>query len=352
LTRVRPLPLPPRFTGAPFAAADARAAGVSDGRLSGRRLTIPTRGVRSADAAAAVGDRAAAFMLALPPDVAFSHLTAAQLWGLPLTRSLESAPGLHLIRRSHLPQIRREGCHGHRGLQSRALWRLDDLPVVGREDTWCDLGELGGSVLTVDDLIVLGDTVVTRLDTEAAAPEWADEESCARSAARLVRAAPWQAAQSLRSGQPESGLTGRDLLAACLTSRVRPRGKVRLEEALGLVRSGVRSPMETRSRIMFHRAGFPEPLVNEVIRDDAGGFLLEGDLVWRDQKVIGEYQGEHHASIHRRSSDSSRASVAEDFGWTVLEIYAADVFNRPRRIACLQRFARALDLDPATLRVE
>ena len=287
-------------------------------------------------------------MLDVPPDVAFSHVTAARLWGLPLPTSLETSGGLDLIRRSHLPQIRRAGCRGHRGLESRSLWRLDDLPLVGREDTWCDLGELAAGDLTIDDLVIAGDEVVNRIDRQALAPLWAADESVAR----LVRAAPWETTSAIGVGCPDPGLVGRDLLSKCLAARVRPRGKARLDEALALVRSGVRSPMETRSRLMFHRAGFPEPLVNEAIRDEAGQFLLEGDLVWRAQRVIGEYQGQHHASIRRRSADSSRASVAEDHGWTVLEIFAEDVHQRPRRMACLTRFARALGVDPATLRIE
>ena len=78
---------------------------------------------------------------------------------------------------------------------------------------------------------------------------------------------------------------------------------------------------------MFHRAGFPEPELNAVVRDAHGGWLLEGDLVWRKQRVIGEYQGSDHASIRRRSADSSRATGAEAEGYRVLEIYAEDVYR-------------------------
>jgi len=100
---------------------------------------------------------------------------------------------------------------------------------------------------------------------------------------------------------------------------------------------------------MFVRAGFPEPVVNLPILDEAGDFLAEGDLVWPDQRVIGEYQGEHHADRRRRSADSGRGHLLRSHIWTHEELWAEDVFHRPRRIAALRRFAEHLDLDPKTL---
>ncbi len=100
---------------------------------------------------------------------------------------------------------------------------------------------------------------------------------------------------------------------------------------------------------MFVRAGFPEPAVNREVFHRDGSWMLEGDLVWESRRVVGEYQGRDHGSIRRRSYDSARSSLAADEGWRVLEIYAEDVYRPARRVACLTRFAKALDLDPATL---
>jgi len=100
---------------------------------------------------------------------------------------------------------------------------------------------------------------------------------------------------------------------------------------------------------MFVRAGFPEPAVNRNVFHRDGGWLLEGDLVWESQRVIGEYQGSDHGSIRRRSHDASRSALAQDEDWRVLEIFAEDVYRPARRIDCLRRFAGALDLDPRTL---
>ena len=161
--------------------------------------------------------RARAFAAALPSDVAFSHITSARLLGLPLpSRIVDSA--LHVMRSSDRTRIRRTGCRGHRGLETRGVEIVKGLRVVCGPDTWCDLGDLLTGLLTVDDLIVIGDAILARLGEEPS------------------------------------------VLASVLESRVRPRGRTMLTEALGLIRAGARSPMESLTRLMFVRAGFPEPV--------------------------------------------------------------------------------------------
>ena len=290
-------------------------------RLRAPELTTPTRSVRAVGEVDALVDRARAFRVALPGDVVFSHVTACQLWELPLPRRLEDQVELDVMRGTARAHIRRSGCRGHRGLEHRSTVRCRGLPVTGLADTWVDLGEVLDRGLAVDDLVVVGDQVLTRLAGEPE-PGESPRERYARARAELGRA---------------------------LEARVRPRGKAALASALDLVRAPVRSPMETRARLMVHRAGFPEPQVNADAHAVGGGWLLEGDLVWPQQRVVGEYQGKDHASIRRRSYDAQRHAVAGEEGWRVLEIYSEDVFRRPRRLACLRRFARELGLDPALL---
>ena len=109
--------------------------------------------------------------------------------------------------------------------------------------------------------------------------------------------------------------------------------------------------MESRARLMFHRAGFPEPEVNAAVHAHDGGWLAEGDLVWRGQRVIGEYQGAVHGGIRERSYDADRNGLLTDEGWRVLEIYSDDVFRPARRRETVTRFALALGLDPSTLHI-
>jgi hypothetical protein len=301
--------LPETWRTRPFTVGELRDAGLPPSRLRHSALHLPTRSVRSARPVVTVAERAAAFAKALPEDVAFSHGTAALLLGLPLPGRFEGSVVLDVMRDSSRTPIRRKLCAGHRGLESRTVVEVAGLRVVAARDTWCDLGELVCRGLTIDDLVVAADEVLNRLGPDAATLEEA------------------------------------------LAQRCRPRGSKSLEEAVARARPGVRSPMESRTRLMFVRAGFPEPEVNAEVLDAHGGWLLEGDLLWREQRVIGEYQGADHASIKRRSADASRATVAEAEGYRTLEIFAEDVYRGARRRACLTRFARALLLDPAHLRI-
>ncbi len=303
------VPLPEDLAGGPFTVGQARSVGLRHCDLRGHGLHRPTHAVRTTAAPATLRELAAAFAVALPPDAAFSHVTAALLLGLPLPAALEAQVALDVVRPTGRGQVRRRGCLGHRGLEARETVRVAGVPVVGPADTWVDLGEVLHRGLVLDDLVVAGDAVANRPGGVAA-------------------------------------------MATVLSGRGRPRGKRVLESALSLVRPGVRSPMETRSRLMFVRAGFPEPEVNGTVRDGSGEWILEGDLVWREQRVVGEYQGEDHSSRARRSADAHRAGLASDEDWTVIELFAEDVHRAPRRRATLRRFAAALGLDPGRLRVE
>ncbi len=350
-------PLPAALLRQPFTPEDVRCWQLPPAVLRRAALHTPTRGVRVAEVPETILARVDAFDVGLPKDAAFSHVTAAQLWDLPLPRGLEDRQILDVMRATGLPQTRRLGCHGRRGSENRSIWAVHGIRVIGLADTWCDLGELATGpdpTMDLDDLVIVGDAIVRRLDESAIALQEGVEFEAAATCQELWPRPgdPGRAELMALLARESAGSVGMAELRRALSARVRPRGRKVLAEALALVRPRVKSPMETRSRLMFLRAGFPEPFVNEEIRDEIGSFLLEGDLVWRAQRVVGEYQGEHHASIKRRSADSNRASVAEDHDWTVLEIFSEDVHQRPRRIACLTRFARALTLDPATLRIE
>ena len=162
--------------------------------------------------------------------------------------------------------VRRRGCHGHAASSGGEVVEVDGLRVVGPADTWVDLGEVAGRGLTVDDLVVAGDVVVNRIARRARMP--------CRGASR---------------------------------GRVRPRGKALLVE--------VAAPGASRVEVADGDALTVDVRPGRLSRARAqrrtsatahGGWLLEGDLVWRKQRVIGEYQGSDHASIRRRSADSSR----------------------------------------------
>lgn len=318
----------PEVLGAGPVALDALV-GLPAYRLRAPHLQRPTRGVRSLARPETADEWISAMAPVLPVDGALSHGSACRVWDLPLPDAVAQDWTVDLMSVGET-RVRRHGCRGHRGLETRSVELVRGLPVVGLADTWCDMGELVGSGVDVDDLVVLGDAVVARLDGRGGPHHGLPQRE-----------------QRLRRSSP-----GLAELRTTLEGRVRPRGAVSLRRALDLVVPGVRSPMETRARVMFVRAGFPEPLANVPITRPDGSWLLEGDLVWWPQQVVGEYQGKDHAGIDRRSRDSARAADAGECGWTVLEIFAADVYRPPRRRQTLSRFAAALDLDPAALTID
>ena len=252
---------------------------------------------------------------------AFSHVTSAQLQGLPLSYALEADERLHVCRPIDTTHLRRRGVVGHRALHPRSITQVHGLPVVGLADTWVDLGELvgRGKPLGLDDAIVIGDACATEL--ESVVP-----------------------------------------LRAALARRVRPRGKALLTEALELIRAGSWSPRETQARIMFVRGGLPEPRLNEPIYASWNPKVLlgYGDLVWRFDlpdgrkvRVIGEYQGaEFHSGDDQKAHDAKRSRRFCRDGWTVIEIWAADMAGPEARWAIIRRFADELGVDESALSLQ
>ena len=98
---------------------------------------------------------------------------------------------------------------------------------------------------------------------------------------------------------------------------------------------------------MFVRHGLPEPELNsEVAAADGSGFVCRGDFVWRDKKVIAEYQGSHHfGSFERGDDDIARRLLVEDDDWKYVELTKLDVFSPARRMGMLRRLARYLDVE-------
>ncbi len=193
------------------------------------------------------------------------------------------------------------------------------LRVTSLADTWVDLGEVVDRGVGRDDLVVAGDVVAGRTP----------------------------------GIHPRSPVTDAvQPLADALAARVRPRHKTLLMTALSLVRDGVRSPMETRARLMFHDARFPEPEVNGPVHAARrrvarrGATSCGGSSGWS-----GSTRAPCTRAIAARSRDAHRSGLLGDEGWTVLELFREDLVDRARRTTTLRRFARALHLDPSTLAI-
>lgn len=294
----------------PFLRRDGVAQSVPQRVLDSPMLVRPTRGVRLFAVPRTLAERAAALLPALPKDAAFSHVTAAALLGLPLSYAMEQDERLHVSSRLDTRRMRRPGVVAHRCLHTRSRDTAEGLPVVGLADTWADLGELvgRGKPVGLDDLIVIGDAIATRLDS-----------------VRPLRDA--------------------------VMRRVRPRGKATLLEALQEIRVGSASPRETLARLMLVRCGLPEPVLNHPVLDVAGHLLGYADFLWKEQRVAGEYQGEEfHAGEEERARDERRRLGFERrAGLQVEEIWKSDMAALADREACVLRFAQALGVPRSRL---
>lgn len=292
-----------------FSVKAGLASGLTVRVLNSDRYVRPTRGVRSTATPASLVDRAAAFVQVFPKTASFSHLTAARLHVLPVSYAMEADERLHVVCPISQSRIRRADVVGHRAFHPRSITLVDGLPVVDLADTWVDLGELvaRGKPVGLDDLIVVGDAIATRL----------------------------HGIQPLRDA---------------LARRVRPRGKATLLEALEEVRVGSASPRETLARLMLVRSGVPQPALNKPIHGPDGSLLGIGDLVWKRPKVIGEYQGaEFHDGENERARDGVRRRGLEADGWRVEEIWHEDMSTTSARHDCVRRFSRALSVDESGL---
>jgi very-short-patch-repair endonuclease len=86
--------------------------------------------------------------------------------------------------------------------------------------------------------------------------------------------------------------------------------------------------------------GLPEPEVNGIIRDGGGYRVAECDLVFRKQRVLLEYEGDHHrADPATFRKDITRYDRLQDLGWRVIRVTEADL-KRPEEL--LARIRRAL----------
>lgn len=276
-----PAPIPEALRTHPFTRAQARAAGLTDTQLRGKRFVQLLRGVYlCADLEPGPAHWARAGLELAPKDAIVSHVTALALWGLDL-------PGRHPVHVStNEPRVTRVvGLVGHRREAGIARRVVRGVPVTSPERTLIDLG-----------------TWLTKV--------W------------LIIVAEWMM---------HAGLINRRGIAAYAENRhLSGVGPVR--DMLPWVREGAESPMETAVRLMIVFAFLPQPECNQNIVDDDGNFVARVDMVYRRWLVAIEYDGRwHERSSAQRTRDRDRRERLERMGWTVIVIYDADLAD-PARI--------------------
>jgi len=289
------VPLPADLAASPFRLEAARAAGLGDGRLRGADLARPFRGVRSAHPVSP----AAAYAPLLRPGDRFSHTTAAELWPLPLP----TAGAVHVTATPPRNAPRGAGVIGH-AARGRIVMR-GGLPVSDPLTLFVELA----TVLREEDLVAVGDALV--LDPAVLDP---------------LDLRPWATLDELRSG--------------CADSRA--PGSRRARRAAARVRQGAESPRETRLRLILLAAGLPEPELNQDVRDARGRWIGRFDMVYREAKVIVEYDGDQHrTSRDQYEKDMVRIERAIAAGSTVVRVRASGL-NRPAETVARVRAALGL----------
>ncbi|MBC7590325.1 MAG: hypothetical protein H7226_04680 [Salinibacterium sp.] len=270
--------IPHTLTGMPFRTKDALKDGFPRFALSSPTLSAPFRGIRSGLRAHDVVAQCEAYALLMPGAHYFSHITAAQLWGLWLPSRFDGSE-LHVTAPMPRRAPRMAGVVGHKATTLLSEIVLDrGLPLVSPVDAWRQLA----SMLTIEELTEAGDSLVRRKHPQAT---------------------------QAQLGMAVSRHTGQ-------------RGVRTLRVALGQVRAGCDSPRETRLRVVLVTGGLPEPRVNAVV-SRPGDPVRFGDLVYEEWLVMVEYDGLHHFSATQRAADIDRLERLRAEGWLIVTVVAA-----------------------------
>ena len=301
------------LTGTAFLTTDEPVSMLGEKRLRGRDVERPYRGVRAVglDRAAVMG-RCQTYEPRMSTSEFFSHVTAAQLYRMPLPSHVENATTLHVSTFRSVARPRVREVVGHRlsaGAVGTQFHR--GFVVADPVSTWCHLA----SVLSVDDLIAVGDFIVSGRVTD------------------YRREPPLASLAELHAGAKRfAGL----------------RSARRRSEAIACVRTGVDSRPESLLRMLLVRSGLPEPAVNEETFDDRGNRLGKPDLTYEWARTVFEYEGDGHRTDKKRfRRDIFRRELFEDADWRVIRVISDDLFVDSA--AFIRRTRRTLERRAADL---
>ena len=169
-------------------------------------VTRPFRGARIVGTRAGLPARLTAYALHRRVDFAFSHVTAAVLYGIPLPPRMLDEIHVSVPDPGRAPQI--TGFVGHK-LSRWQTREVDGFPVTTPEQTWLDLAPM----MDERSLVVAGDYLVNG----------------------------------------RTPLTDRGRLAEAIAAAAGRRGVGRARKALERIRTGSESPGETRLRLLGPR---------------------------------------------------------------------------------------------------
>ncbi len=281
---------------AAFTVAEGRRAGLSTTTLRSAAWRTPFRGTR---VTAEHDDHArlAALLRACRDSAFLCNTTAAVIHGFPLPlRLAESARRMPVIGvPNDQVRVRRSGVIGRRLIvEADDIVEVDGIRCTSRLRTWAELAE----ILSVAQLTAVTDFLIAR---------------------RLP-------------------LATRDQLEATHRRFLGGRGSKARRLAIDLANDGSESPRESELRVLLVTAGLPEPECNVEIYDGTR-FIARVDLLFRDERTILEYDGDHHRDPRQWSRDQRRRAELESLGYRYTSVTARD-FDDPS--ALLARIRRLL----------
>lgn len=272
----QPRRLPESLSDHGFTVREAHMRGVTRRRLRARDLDSTFHGVRSRGGVADPVRRAIAYSAKLREGEALSHGTALLMRGVSVPSGCVSE--VHVTSFGTVERARGAGVRGHEAAPgSLRVIVIDGVAVLHPVDAWCQLG----AVLSVRQLVVLGDALTRRKRPIATHEE----------------------------------------LRQAVDRRTGTRGVRRLRAALELVRARTDSNAETGLRMDAADYGLPEPEVNGAIVDERGRLVAYGDLVYRAQQTILEFDGDQHRTDDRQfARDLDRMDELARLGWRIVHV--------------------------------
>jgi hypothetical protein len=237
------------------------------------------------------------------PGEAFSHTTAALLYGAPLPVHAASIRPLHVTSPEGVARARTTGVIGHETLHVAHRSLRFGLPVVSPGTVWVQLAPL----ISRHDLVAVGDYLVTgRRHGEATEPPLATTA----------------------------------MLDAAIHEFTGARGMKSARWARPMIRHGADSRPETLTRLLLIEGGLPEPVIGPPVEVSGGALVLHPDLAYLAERVLIEYEGAGHREPKRWKRDIERRELFEEAGWRVIRVTSDDLFERPE--ALIRRIRRAL----------
>jgi hypothetical protein len=289
----------------PFTRAEGLRRGYTDKQLSGPRFQRLCQGVYlPAGEVVTVLQRARAALMIAPDGSYASHHTAATLWGAVPPETNET----HIcVPDPGLTRSVRRGIAAHRADPRFGVVRHRCVAIA---DPAAVFAQMAAVACDLVELVVLGDSLV-----------------------RAGRTTPEALIEITRSWDG--------------------KGARRARQAARLVREGVDSPMETRLRMLIVLAGYPEPVVNVIVRHENGEWKARFDLCYPHLKLIIEYDGKQHLRDEKQwTRDLKRREWLEGQGWRIIVINADAFYDEPLptlhriREAMADRGQRRLPLRP------